>query len=214
MIRLHLHVPPRRAVLYPVAEGYPGDFWVMLLGRGLRGWCAVRSRRMIAVCVRGATFFVAIGTQTVIFREVVGQQPVERLRRAYPGRIDGVRTLLNIIWLLLCGIWMALGYLLAGVICCLLIITIPFGLASFRIASFALWPFGRTLVRRADAGAPSVIGNVIWIIFAGLWLAIAHVLTAIALGLTIIGLPLAVANLKLVPVSLTPLGRVIVPIAD
>ena len=158
--------------------------------------------------------FVAMGTQTVIIPEAVGQQPTGRLRRAYPGRIDGVRTLLNIIWLLLCGIWMALGYLLAGIICCLLIITIPFGLASFRIASFALWPFGRTLVRRVDAGAPSVIGNVIWIIVAGLWLAIAHVLTAIALGLTIIGLPLALANLKLVPVSLTPLGRVIVPISD
>jgi uncharacterized membrane protein YccF (DUF307 family) len=122
-----------------------------------------------------------------------------------------VRTLLNIIWLLLCGFWMALGYLLAGILCCLLIVTIPFGLASFRIAHFALWPFGRTIVRRSDAGAPSLIGNVIWIIVAGLWLALAHVVTAIALAVTIIGLPLAAANLKLIPVSLTPLGRVIVP---
>jgi uncharacterized membrane protein YccF (DUF307 family) len=121
-----------------------------------------------------------------------------------------VRTLLNIIWLLLCGFWMALGYLLAGILCCLLIVTIPFGLASFRIAHFALWPFGRTIVRRSDAGAPSLIGNVIWIIVAGLWLALAHVVTAIALAVTIIGLPLAAANLKLIPVSLTPLGRVIV----
>lgn len=123
-----------------------------------------------------------------------------------------MRTLLNIIWLLLCGLWMALGYVLAGIVCCLLIITIPFGLASFRIAHFALWPFGRTIVRRTDAGAPSLIGNVIWIIFAGFWLAIAHVVTAIALAVTIIGIPLAVANLKLIPVSITPLGRVIVPI--
>ena len=123
-----------------------------------------------------------------------------------------VRVLLNIIWLLLCGLWMALGYLLAGIVCCLLIITIPFGLASFRIANFALWPFGRTIVRRSDAGAPSLIGNVIWIIVAGFWLALAHVVTAIALTVTIIGIPLAVANLKLIPVSLTPLGRVIVPI--
>lgn len=123
-----------------------------------------------------------------------------------------MRTLLNIIWLLLCGVWMALGYVLAGVVCCLLIITIPFGVASFRIANFALWPFGRTIVRRPDAGAPSLIGNVIWIIFAGFWLAIAHVVTAFALALTIIGLPLAAANLKLIPVSLMPLGRVIVPI--
>ncbi len=123
-----------------------------------------------------------------------------------------MRTLLNIIWLLLCGFWMALAYLLAGIVCCLLIITIPFGLASFRIANFALWPFGRTIVRRTDAGAPSVIGNVIWIIFAGIWLAIGHVVTAVALALTIIGIPLALANLKLIPVSLTPLGRVVVPI--
>lgn len=123
-----------------------------------------------------------------------------------------MRTLLNIIWLLLCGLWMAIGYVIAGIVCCLLIITIPFGLASFRIANFALWPFGRTIVRRTDAGAPSMIGNVIWVIVAGIWLAIAHVLTAIALALTIIGIPLALANLKLIPVSLTPLGRVIVPI--
>jgi uncharacterized membrane protein YccF (DUF307 family) len=122
-----------------------------------------------------------------------------------------VRTLLNIIWLLLCGVWMALGYVLAGIVCCLLIVTIPFGLAAFRIANFALWPFGRTIVRRSDAGAPSLIGNAIWIIVAGFWLAIGHVVTAIALALTIIGLPLAAANLKLIPVSLTPLGRVIVP---
>jgi uncharacterized membrane protein YccF (DUF307 family) len=122
-----------------------------------------------------------------------------------------VRTLLNIIWLVLCGLWMALGYFLAGIVCCLLIITIPFGLASFRIANFALWPFGRTIVQRRDAGTPSLIGNVIWIIVAGWWLALGHVVTAIALAMTIIGIPLAMANLKLVPVSLTPLGRVIVP---
>jgi len=125
-----------------------------------------------------------------------------------------MRTVLNIIWLLLCGIWMALGYVVAGVICCILIVTIPFGLAAFRIADFALWPFGRTLVRRPDAGAPSVFGNIIWIIFAGWWLALAHVVTAFALALTIIGIPLALANLKLVPVSLVPLGRIIVDAED
>jgi len=125
-----------------------------------------------------------------------------------------MRTVLNIIWLLLCGIWMALGYVVAGVICCILIVTIPFGLAAFRIADFALWPFGRTLVRRPDAGAPSVFGNIIWIIFAGWWLALAHVVTALALALTIIGIPLALANLKLVPVSLVPLGRIIVDAED
>jgi uncharacterized membrane protein YccF (DUF307 family) len=123
-----------------------------------------------------------------------------------------MRNLLNIIWLLLCGLWLSLGYLLASVICCLLIVTIPFGLASFRIADFTIWPFGRRLERRADAGAASTIGNIIWFVFAGWWLALAHLATAVALAITIIGIPLALANLKLIPVSLTPLGRVIVDV--
>ena len=88
-----------------------------------------------------------------------------------------MRTLLNIIWLVLCGFWMALGYVVAGIICCILIITIPFGIASFRIAGFALWPFGRTIVLDPSAGAPSLVGNVIWFVFAGLWLAIGHLVT-------------------------------------
>ncbi|NMH96981.1 YccF domain-containing protein [Pseudonocardia acidicola] len=125
-----------------------------------------------------------------------------------------MRTVLNVIWLLLCGIWLAIGYAIAGVICCLLIVTIPFGLAAFRIADFSLWPFGRQLVKRPDAGAPSTIGNIIWIIFAGWWLALGHLATAIALAVTIIGIPLAIANLKLIPVSLVPLGRVIVSVDD
>lgn len=125
-----------------------------------------------------------------------------------------MRTLLNVIWLLLCGIWLAIGYALAGVVCCILIVTIPFGLASFRIADFTLWPFGRRLVRRDDAGVPSVLGNIIWIIVAGWWLAIGHLATAVALAVTIIGIPLALANLKLIPVSLLPLGRVIVDSDD
>jgi uncharacterized membrane protein YccF (DUF307 family) len=126
--------------------------------------------------------------------------------------MDGVNTLLNVIWLVVCGFWMAVGYVVAGVICCVLIITIPFGLASFRMANYALWPFGRTLVDRPGAGAASVIGNVIWFLVAGWWLAIGHLVTAVALAVTIIGLPLAWANLKLIPVSLAPLGREVVPI--
>ncbi|MFK0248040.1 YccF domain-containing protein [Amycolatopsis azurea] len=121
-----------------------------------------------------------------------------------------MRLILNVIWLVLCGLWMALGYIVAGVICCILIVTIPFGLASFRIAAYALWPFGRTVVDRHDAGAASTIGNVIWFIFAGLWLAIGHVLTGVALCITIIGIPLGVANFKMIPVSLMPLGKEIV----
>jgi|SRR5664279_1227844 len=107
---------------------------------------------------------------------------------------------------------MAIGYAIAGIICCILIIAIPFGIASFRIANYALWPFGRTIVRRADAGAASALGNVIWVIVAGVWLAIGHVFTGVLLCLTIVGIPLGVANFKMVPISLVPLGREIVSI--
>lgn len=123
-----------------------------------------------------------------------------------------MKALLNVIWLVLAGFWMALGYVLAGVICCILVVTIPFGLASFRIANYALWPFGRTLVDRRDAGAPSLLGNIVWIVFAGWWLALGHLLTGAALCVTIIGIPLGVANFKMIPVSLVPLGRQIVPV--
>ena len=122
-----------------------------------------------------------------------------------------MRVLLNVVWLVLCGVWMAIGYLLAGVLCCILIITIPFGIASFRIAGYALWPFGRTLVRKPTAGLGSAIGNVLWVIVAGWWLAIGHLVTGALLCITIIGIPLGLANFKLIPVSLLPLGRDIVP---
>ncbi|MDQ0378926.1 YccF domain-containing protein [Amycolatopsis thermophila] len=123
-----------------------------------------------------------------------------------------MRLILNLIWLVFAGFWMAVAYLVAGIICCVLIVTIPFGIASFRIANYALWPFGRTIVDRRDAGVGSLIGNVIWIVFAGIWLAIGHVLTGIVLCVTIIGIPLGLANFKLIPVSLMPLGKAIVPV--
>ncbi|MEU4228100.1 YccF domain-containing protein [Nonomuraea sp. NPDC026600] len=123
-----------------------------------------------------------------------------------------MRTILNVIWLIFAGVWLAIGYAIAGIICCILIVTIPFGIASFRIAAYALWPFGRTVVRDPDAGALSTIGNIIWLIFAGFWLAIGHVLTSIPLFLSVIGIPLGVANLKLIPVSLLPLGARIVDV--
>jgi uncharacterized membrane protein YccF (DUF307 family) len=125
-----------------------------------------------------------------------------------------MRTLLNLIWLVLAGLWMALGYFLAGIVCCVLIVTIPFGIAAFRIGAFALWPFGRTVVRKPSAGVMSTIGNVIWVVVAGLWLAIGHLLSGIALCITIIGIPLGLANFKLIPVSLTPLGADIVDADD
>jgi uncharacterized membrane protein YccF (DUF307 family) len=121
-----------------------------------------------------------------------------------------MRLVLNVIWLVLGGVWLALGYVVAGVVCCILIVTIPFGIASFRIAGYALWPFGSTVVRKPNAGVGSALGNVIWFIVAGIWLAIGHVLTAFAQAITIIGIPLAIANLKMIPLSLAPLGKDIV----
>jgi uncharacterized membrane protein YccF (DUF307 family) len=123
-----------------------------------------------------------------------------------------MRLLLNIIWLVLAGFWMAIGYTVAALICFVLIITIPFGIAALRIAVFALWPFGKTVVRRPDAGVASAVGNVIWFVLCGWWLAIAHLVTGIALCLTIIGIPLGLANFKLIPVSLLPMGREIVDV--
>ena len=125
-----------------------------------------------------------------------------------------MRVLLNVIWLVFGGLWLALGYAVVAIVMCILIITIPFGIAAFRIALFCLWPFGRTLIRRDDAGAASVIGNVIWFILAGWWLAIGHLVTGVLMCLTIIGIPLGLANFKLIPVSLTPFGREIVDIDE
>ena len=125
--------------------------------------------------------------------------------------MDLMRTLLNIIWLVLSGFWMFLGYLLAGVLLCILIFTIPWGIASFRIGLYALWPFGRTVVDKPGAGVGSFLGNVVWVVLAGWWLAIGHIVTGVALCITIIGIPLGIASFKLVPISLMPLGKQIVP---
>jgi uncharacterized membrane protein YccF (DUF307 family) len=122
-----------------------------------------------------------------------------------------MRALLNVIWLIFGGLWLAIGYVIAGIVCFILIITIPFGIASFRIAGYALWPFGRTAIRRRDAGVMSIIGNVIWLLIAGWWLAVAHIVTGVLMCLTIIGIPLGLANFKLIPISLLPLGTQIVP---
>ena len=123
-----------------------------------------------------------------------------------------LRLILNVIWLVLCGWWMAILYFLAGLIAFILIITIPFGIASLRIASYALWPFGRTMIDKPGVWPGALIGNIIWVILCGFWLAIGHIVSAIAMAITIIGIPLALANLKLIPVSLFPLGKEIVPV--
>jgi uncharacterized membrane protein YccF (DUF307 family) len=122
-----------------------------------------------------------------------------------------MKAILNIIWLVFEGIWMAIAYFFVGLICFILIITIPFGIASWRIANYVLWPFGRTIDRRPNAGVASLIGNIIWIILFGWWLAIGHLVFGIAMCVTIIGIPLGLASFKIIPITLFPLGARIVP---
>jgi uncharacterized membrane protein YccF (DUF307 family) len=125
-----------------------------------------------------------------------------------------VKIILNLLWLVLCGFWLAIGYVVAGVVMCILIVTIPFGIASFRLAAFTLWPFGRTLVPKADAGAGSFIGNVLWFLMAGLWMVVAHVVTGVLLCVSIIGIPLGIADFKLAAAAIAPLGKDIVSTDD
>ena len=121
-----------------------------------------------------------------------------------------MKTLLNIIWFVLSGFWLFLGYMVAAVIMCVLIVTIPWGIAAARIGVYALWPFGKTVVETPNAGVASLLGNVVWVILAGWWIALEHLISGIALCITIIGIPFGIANFKLIPVALMPLGKQIV----
>jgi uncharacterized membrane protein YccF (DUF307 family) len=125
-----------------------------------------------------------------------------------------VRTILNLLWLVFSGIWLAIAYTFAGIVMCALIVTIPFGIASFRLAAYVLWPFGRTVARKPGAGAAATIGNVIWFMLVGLWMAIAHLMLGAFLCLTVIGIPLGIGNFKLAAVAVAPLGKEIVPTSD
>jgi uncharacterized membrane protein YccF (DUF307 family) len=124
-----------------------------------------------------------------------------------------VRTLGNILWLVLAGVWLAIGYVIAGIVMCILIVTIPLGVQAFKLASFSLWPFGRTVIDRPDASpALGCLGNVIWLVLGGLELAVAHVVAGLLLCLTIVGIPLGIACFKLVPLALLPFGKEVVPL--
>jgi uncharacterized membrane protein YccF (DUF307 family) len=125
--------------------------------------------------------------------------------------VDLLRLVLNVIWFVIHGWLLALAYLLAGLIACLLIVTIPFGIASFRLAGFAAFPFGRTTVPAPGAGVASAVGNLLWFLFAGWWLALVHIIAGIAYCLTIIGIPFGIALFKLAAVGLFPLGKQVVP---
>jgi uncharacterized membrane protein YccF (DUF307 family) len=123
-----------------------------------------------------------------------------------------MRLIGNLLWLVLAGLWLAIGYVVAGILNCLTIIGIPFGIASFRLASYVIWPFGRTVVARGTAGALSFLGNVIWFFLGGIWLALGHLLAGLLLCITIIGIPFGVASFRMAGLALAPLGKQIVPL--
>jgi uncharacterized membrane protein YccF (DUF307 family) len=124
-----------------------------------------------------------------------------------------MRLVGNIIWLVLAGWWLFLGYVIAGVLNCITIIGIPFGIQAFKLAGYALWPFGRMVIHRPDRDAAlSCLGNAIWLVLGGFWLALAHLFTGVLLCLTIIGIPLGIADFKLAGLALTPFGKMVVPI--
>jgi uncharacterized membrane protein YccF (DUF307 family) len=126
-----------------------------------------------------------------------------------------VRTILNILWLVLAGLWLAIAYVVAGVLLCITLIGIPFGVQAFKLAGYALWPFGRTLVPSfTRLKGLSAIGNILWFLLAGWWLALGHLLTGILLCLTIIGIPLGVADFKMAGAALVPFGKEIVRLSD
>ena len=123
-----------------------------------------------------------------------------------------MRTIGNVLWFIFAGLGLFVGYVVAGVIACVLIVTIPFGVAAFRMAGYVVWPFGRTVITKPTAGVGSAIGNVVWLLLFGWWLALGHIVTGLLLMVTIIGIPFGVANWKMVPLALWPLGREVVPL--
>ena len=123
-----------------------------------------------------------------------------------------MRLIGNILWLVFGGLMMALGYAVAAIVMFLLIVTIPLGVQALKLASFSLWPFGRTLVRHGEESPASAVGNVIWLLLAGWWIALGHVAAAFALTLTLIGIPFAVAHMKLAITALWPFGAEVMPV--
>ena len=117
----------------------------------------------------------------------------------------------NVLWFILAGLWMAIAYVIAGLIQFVTIIGIPFGIQSFKLAGYALWPFGRVVVQRADRDqALSCLGNAVWLVLSGLWLALGHIITGVLLCITIIGIPFGVASFKLAGLALVPFGKMVV----
>ena len=130
-----------------------------------------------------------------------------------------VSLLLNLLWIVFGGLWMAAGWMIAAVVMAITVIGLPWTRAAFNIAAYTLLPFGQKAVSRAEYYGPNdlgtgplgFLGNVLWLVLAGWWLALGHLITAIMLAITIVGIPFAWAHVKLAGLALWPIGRMIVP---
>jgi uncharacterized membrane protein YccF (DUF307 family) len=141
---------------------------------------------------------------------------IDHRRRAGTAAMN---LILNILWIVFGGLWMAVGWVIAGIIMIITIVGIPWARAAFNIAGYALLPFGFMAVdREANRGVGDIgtgplgtLGNIVWLVLAGWWLALGHLITAVLLAVTIIGIPFAWAHLKLAGIALWPIGKEIVP---
>ncbi len=122
-----------------------------------------------------------------------------------------MKTIGNILWFVLAGFWLALGWAFAGVVCCITIVGIPFGIQAFKLAGFSLWPFGRTVVA-TDEGSTvlETVFNVIWLLLFGWGLFLASMTSALLLCITIIGIPFAIQSFKIGVLALWPFGRTVI----
>lgn len=122
-----------------------------------------------------------------------------------------MRTIGNILWFLLAGLWLALGYTLSALLMCITIVGIPFGIQAFKLAGFVLWPFGRTVVPTPDSGgALEVVFNIIWLLLVGWGIFVTHIVSGLLLCITIIGIPFGIQSFKLSVLALWPFGRTVV----
>ena len=121
-----------------------------------------------------------------------------------------LRGVANVVWLVVAGWELLLAWWFAGLLVCLTVVGIPFGVQLFKIGLYAAWPFGRS-AKVVDPSPLGTVGNVLWVVLIGWWLALAHVVAAVAVALTIVGIPAAWVNLKLVSIAFMPFGRRVVP---
>jgi uncharacterized membrane protein YccF (DUF307 family) len=118
----------------------------------------------------------------------------------------------NLIWLIFGGLMAAIGYFIGGVVLCITVIGIPWGLQCFKLAELVLWPFGKKVISDSnEMGCLNIVFNLIWILFDGLYTAIVHIVMGVILCITIIGIPWGRQHFKLFEISLMPFGKKIVP---